>query len=68
MGGLPEADEGLEVAADELGAAVGDDARLRLGVRFAGLLQDDLGVGLLHLRAEVPGDDGAGAAVEHRQR
>ncbi len=68
VGGLPEADEALEVASDKLGAAVGDDAGLGLWMCLAGALEDDLGIALVHLRADVPGDDGARQPSRTEQR
>ena len=66
MRGLEVADEGFEVLGHELGAVVGDDAGAEARMGFMGALQDDLGIGFFHRRANVPGEDGAGAAIEDR--
>ena len=65
MAGLPLGDEGFELTAFELGALVGDDAWARVGIGFAGFLENDFGVDLAHGGTDVPGDDHARAAVEH---
>src|SRR5438093_3739169 len=57
VGGLPEADEFLEVAGDELAAVVTDDLRPGAGEAFPAALEDDLGVGFGHGDAQIPGDD-----------
>lgn len=66
VGGLPEADELAEVARDELRSVVGDDPRTRIRVKLPSALDDDLRIGLLHLLANIPGEDRARGAVEHR--
>jgi len=65
MGTLPEADKFLEVFGDELRPVVADDSGPGLGIGFPSALDDDLGIGLPHLWANVPGQDAAGSAVEH---
>ena len=66
MGHAGEADVGLEVGGDELGAVVGDDAWRDAGVQLTGALDDPLHVGLLHRLAELPVDEEPAAAVEDR--
>jgi hypothetical protein len=64
MNGVPLGDEGFELPAFQMGSLVGDDARARAGVGFAGFLNDDLRVDLPHGWADVPRRDGARATVE----
>lgn len=65
VGGLPDTDELFEVLGRELRSVVADDSGPGFGVSFPCPLQDDLRVGLFHLLADVPGDNGPRAAVEH---
>ena len=64
VGHAGDADELLEVLGDELGTVVGDDARLGVGVGFAGALDDGFHVGFLHFFADFPVNDEAAEAVE----
>jgi hypothetical protein len=64
VGHAGDADEFFEVLGDELGSVVGDDARRDAGVGFAGSLDDNFDVGLLHFFADIVVDDEAAAAVE----
>jgi transposase-like protein len=64
VGHAAEADEQVEVAGEELGAVVGDGARLRAGVFLQAALEDELNVGLLHLFLDLPVDDEPAEAVE----
>ena len=66
MRDLEVADEGLEVAGHELDAVVDDYSRAEAGMSFVSSLEDDLGIGLLHGGTNVPGENGAGAAIEDR--
>ncbi len=69
VAGLPMGQERFELTAFELGTLVGNDAGAGLGIGFAGLLQDDLGVDLgvdlAHGGADIPTNDRARAAVEN---
>ena len=65
VAGLPLSDEGFELSAFELGALISDDPGARLGINFAGFLQDDFRVDLAHGRANIPSNDHARATVEY---
>ena len=52
-----DADEDLEVARDELGPVVGDDARTRLRKPLSGSLKNNFDVSFLHGLADLPVDD-----------
>ena len=58
MGGLEVTDEGFEVFCHELGAVVGDDSRAESRIGLMRFLKDDFRIGLLHRRADVPGENG----------
>ncbi len=66
MRGLEVTDKGFEVLGYELGAIVGDNARAEARIGFVGALQDDLSIGFLHRGPNVPGEDGARAAIKDR--
>ena len=68
VGVLPEADKFFEVLGHELGAVIGDDALACFGMGFAGLLDNDLGVGFADLRADAQERMGREAPSRTEQR
>jgi len=68
VGHAGDADELLEVFGDELGAIIGDDAWLGVGVSFAGALDDGLHVGFLHFFADFVVNDETAEAIEDRAK
>src|SRR5450432_460398 len=64
--GLPKPNELLEVTRNELRPVVRDKARPGQRMSFARALNDKLSVGLFHLRANVPGHNGARASIQDR--
>lgn len=55
MGALEVTDEGFEVFGHELGAVVGDDARMSTRIILVRALQDDFGIRFFDGRADIPG-------------
>jgi hypothetical protein len=58
VGALPKADKFLEVFGYKLRPVVANEARPSYRISFPSTLDDDLGIGFSHLRADVPGQDG----------
>lgn len=64
MGHAADADEGFELAGDELRAVVADDPGRDAGIAFAGPLHDRLDFRLGHGRPDLPMHDQAAVAIE----
>ena len=64
MGHAGDSDELFEVACDELGSVVGDDAGFGIGVFFAGALQEDFDLRLGHRLVNLEVDDGTAVAIK----
>lgn len=65
VGHAAEADEFFEIAGDELGPVVGDDAGCGVRHVFSGSLEDEFHVDFGHGLAQAPVDDEAAVAFEH---
>ncbi len=68
MRGADESDELLEVAGEELGSVVADDAGMFAWELLQGLLQDQFDLEFLHGFAEIPVDDESAHSVQDRDQ